>query len=48
MKGQNDVKKRSISAKQAIQKNSDALAATHKVKKKTKITQFELILTHSL
>ena len=38
-------KKRSIFAKWALQNNSDALAATH-LKRKTKTTQHELILTH--
>ena len=40
-------KTRSTFAKWAIQKNSDALAATH-IKWKNKITQHELILAHSL
>ena len=43
-------KKRLIFAKWAIQNNSDALAITKitQLDKKNKITQFELILTHSL
>ena len=40
-------KKGSLLAKWAMQNNSDALAAAH-LSEKTKITHFELILTHSL
>ena len=41
-------KKRSLFAKWAIQKNSDALAAAHLKWKKMKIAQLELLLTDSL
>ena len=41
-------KKRTIFAKRAVENNSNAIAATDIKWKKTKITQHELILTHSL
>ena len=47
MKGQNDYKQRSLFAKQVIQNNSDALAATD-INWKIKITELELILTYLL
>ena len=47
MKDQNGIKKRSIFAKWATQNNLHVLAAT-RVSEKMKITQLELILTHSL
>ena len=40
-------KKRSLFAKWAIQNNSDTLAAT-RISEKTKMTQLEFILAHSL